>query len=71
MAEHDIDGCHYIIGELKSDEPWHYCGRLRRQGSSYCDHHHTICYHRLRRRVRIERGEITTAYLTDILDDAA
>lgn len=67
----DSTGCRYIIGELKSDEPWRYCNAPRRDGSSYCKDHHAICYHRTRRRERVETGEVTTSYLADRYDNAA
>ena len=71
MTDQEQNGCLYIFGDLKSREPWHYCGAPRQEDSSYCDHHHAICYNKLRRRVRVESGEVTTTYLTDSLDDAA
>ncbi len=71
MTDYDIDGCRYIIGELKSDKPWHYCEAPRKPGSSYCAPHHAACYYRLRRRRHVEKVEIARLYPTDTLDDAA
>jgi len=66
----DTEGCRYIVGELKSANPWHYCGEMLRQGSSYCDEHHAICYYRRSRRVHVEKNMVTAAYFT-MIDDAA
>lgn len=71
MTDHETEGCRYIIGELKSAEPWRYCGAELKPGSSYCPAHHAACYYRLRRRQRVEEGMATAIYLADIVDNAA
>lgn len=71
IGHDDIEGCRYILGELKSEDPWHYCGAPRRQGSSYCEDHHTICYSRLRRRMGVETSEVTAPFSADMIDHAA
>ena len=71
MTDHDTGGCRYIIGELKADEPWRYCGETLQAGSSYCPPHHAACYYRLRRRRRDRDDLISAGYLADIIDDAA
>jgi len=72
MIEHEeSEGCRYIVGELRSDEPWRYCGAIQRPGSSYCEDHHAVCYYRLRRRKVVVDDAVTTVYFTDIVDDAA
>ena len=70
MCDRETNGCRYIIGELKSDEPWRFCGAELKPGSSYCATHHAACYRRLRLRKRAEDGVVTTIYLTDIVDGA-
>lgn len=41
-AEVEEDGCKYIEGDTKAI--WTYCNGQRKFGSSYCEHHHGICY---------------------------
>src|ERR1700751_6424918 len=38
--KHDV-GCAYIIDEADGRRP---CGAARRPSSSYCPHHHSLCY---------------------------
>jgi len=71
MTDHETDGCRYTIGELKSEEPWRYCGAERKPGSSYCPGHHAACYYRLRRRNRVEDNPGAATNLTHIVGDAA
>lgn len=52
----DREGCRYVLGD-PGDDDWHYCGKKRKSGSSYCAHHHGLCYHLPRVSVReLERG---------------
>ena len=37
----DPDGCRFILGGPSERD---YCGADRQTGSSYCAHHHAICY---------------------------
>jgi hypothetical protein len=38
---HDSAGCSYVLDECDGRRA---CGAPRREASSYCPHHHAICY---------------------------
>lgn len=54
------NSCRYIHGDPKHE--YHYCGHIARDGRSYCDFHHNLCY--TTPGPMTVRGRIDVAYAT-------
>ncbi|MEM7462034.1 MAG: hypothetical protein AAF362_05085 [Pseudomonadota bacterium] len=44
VDDEDRGGCRYLLPSEANDGTHHWCGKQKREGSSYCQEHYDLCH---------------------------